>query len=52
MAYTSVSDIYAFDWKDQLMGRRTARLLPVSYPPHLLPLYLLKSNDLQAQRYS
>jgi hypothetical protein len=52
MAYTSVSDTYAFDWKDQLMGRRTARLLPVSYPPHLLPLYLLKSNDLQEQRYS
>jgi hypothetical protein len=52
MAYTSLSDAHAFGWKDQLMGRRTARLLPVSYLSHLLPLYLLKSNDLQKQRYS
>jgi hypothetical protein len=51
MAYTSVSDTYAFAWKDQLMGRRTARLLPVSYSSHLLPFYLLKANDLQDQRY-
>jgi hypothetical protein len=34
------------------MGRRTARLLLVSYLSHLLLLYLLKLNDLQEQRYS